>query len=100
MQSYDTLSQAIEDLKRQGYTVDFNLLPDGIEAKALERQFGPQDFEVLQVHRFEGMSSEDDNSVLYVLETGDDQKGLLVDAYGTYSEALSQGMIEKMRVRK
>ncbi len=96
MQTYDTLSQAIEALKKQGYTYDFNLLSSGIST--LDQQFGPEDFEVVAYHRFEGMSSEDDSSVLYVIETANGKKGLLVDAYGTYSEALSRAMIDKMRI--
>ena len=98
MKAYDTLSEAVKDLQDQGYTYDFNLLPDGVACKKLDQQFGPEDFNVKQVYRFEGMSSEDDNSVLYVIEASSGVKGILVDAYGTYSEALSEGMIEKMRV--
>jgi hypothetical protein len=97
MQAYDTMSQAVEALKAKGFTFDFNLLPEGIESKTLNQRFGTDDFEVMEVHRFEGMSSEDDSSVLFALKTGQGQKGLLVDAYGTYSEALSPAMIQKMK---
>jgi hypothetical protein len=99
MKAYDTLSEAIKDLQSQGYTYDFNLLPDGVACQELDKQFGTESFQVKEVYRFEGMSSEDDSSVLYVIETGSGVKGTLVDAYGTYSESLSAGMIEKMRIR-
>ena len=101
MDVFDTLSQATTHYQQAGYTYDFNLLPEGIECKSLNEQFGPADFNVVAVHRFEGMSSEDDNSVLYAIESGGTPtiKGLLVDADGTYSEALSSDMIEKMKVR-
>jgi hypothetical protein len=98
MKTYDTLSQAVKALQDRGYQYDFNLLPTGIQVKALDQAFGPETFTVTEVHRFEGMSSQGDSSVLYAIETGSGIKGTLVDAYGTYSEALSEDMIQKMRV--
>lgn len=98
MSAYDTLTEAIQAAQAKGYTYDFNLLPDGVECRSLDQQFGPDSFQVKETFRFEGMSSEGDNSILFLIETGSGMKGTLVDAYGTYSEALSEGMIEKMRI--
>ena len=38
-EGYTSLSTAIEDLQNDGYTVDFNLVEDGIEAKSLKKQW-------------------------------------------------------------
>ena len=43
------------------------------------------------------MSSTDDNSVLYAISSKNEIKGLLVDAYGVYSESLSESMIQKLK---
>ncbi|MEM6632504.1 MAG: hypothetical protein AAF694_22730 [Bacteroidota bacterium] len=43
------------------------------------------------------MSSLDDSSVLYVIETEGGNKRTLVDAYGTYSESISPEMAQKLR---
>ena len=56
-----------------------------------------EDFDVDETHRFEGMSSTDDNSVLYAISSKDGIKGLLVDAYGVYAENISEAMRKKLR---
>ncbi|MEM9720183.1 MAG: hypothetical protein AAGA10_13075 [Bacteroidota bacterium] len=43
------------------------------------------------------MSSLDDSSVLYVIETEGGNKRTLVDAYGPYSESISPEMAQKLR---
>ena len=49
------------------------------------------------MYRFEGDSSPDDNSVLYAIESKGGIKGVLVDAYGTYAEAMSPEMAMKLK---
>ncbi|MDF0716651.1 phosphoribosylpyrophosphate synthetase [Muricauda sp. 334s03] len=97
MRNYDTLSEAINDLQIRGYTYDFNLAPDCIKCASLELEIHPEDFDVDETHRFEGMSSTDDNSVLYAISSKDGKKGLLVDAYGVYAENISEAMRKKLR---
>lgn len=95
--SYDTLSEAIRDLQRRGYTYDFNLKPHCLECASLNLQLHPEDFEIDEVHRFEGMSSTDDNSILYAIAANDGINGTLVDAYGVYAENISEEMRKKLR---
>ncbi len=97
MYAYDTLSQALADLQQRGYTEDFNLLEDGVECKAQQSTFTPECFNVVEVYRFEGMTDPDDNAVLYAIETDTGLRGTLVDAYGTYAEALSPEMLAKLK---
>ena len=98
MKNFDTLSQAMTALKERGYVNDFNLHPEWIECPPLNRRFGPQHFHVDEVHRFEGMTNPDDSSVLFAISSSDGVKGLLVDAYGPYSDSLSPLMIEKLTI--
>jgi len=99
MRTYDTLSQAIEDLKGKGYQYDFELRENEIYSKEKGKSFVPEDFKVTDVYRFEGQSSAGDNSVLYVVEAKNDLKGMIVDAYGTYSgQTLSREMIKRLAV--
>lgn len=97
MKNYDTLSEAINELKANGYTYDFNLKPECLECASLKIEIHPEDFQVDEVHRFEGMSSTDDNSVLYAISAKDGIRGLLVDAYGVYAENISEKMRKKLR---
>ena len=98
MKSFDTLSEAIFSLKNQGYTNDFNLHPEWIECPPLKVRLTPEEFHVDQVHRFEGMSSTDDNAILFAVSTSSGLKGILVDAYGPYAESLSPIMVQKLTI--
>ena len=97
MYNYDTLSEAINDLQANGYTYDFNLKPECLHCASLNIEIHPEDFAVDQFFRFEGMSSTDDNSILYAISSSDGLKGLLVDAYGMYAENISETMRKKLR---
>jgi hypothetical protein len=100
MYTYDSLSDAIAGLKERGYNEDFNLKPYCIECPSLALQFRPSDFTIDEYHRFEGASNPDDNSIVYGISSKEGVMGTLVDAYGVYSDNLTQEMIEKLRVRR
>ncbi|MCB0668517.1 MAG: phosphoribosylpyrophosphate synthetase [Saprospiraceae bacterium] len=99
MKDYETLIQAIEDLKKSGYTYDFNLMDNGIKCAEITTSFGPNDFNVEHVYRFEGMSNPSDSSILYVIQTLSGVKGLLVDSYGAYSGEVSEELLEKLNMK-
>ncbi|PPK93638.1 hypothetical protein LY01_02421 [Nonlabens xylanidelens] len=94
---YNTLSEAIEDLQKEGFTINFDLVEDGVHSKDLKKQWKAGEIEVVKFYRFEGMSSAGDNTILYVLECKTGEKGLLVNAYGA-DEYVSPEMIEKLKM--
>jgi hypothetical protein len=98
MYTYDTLSEALTDLKRRGYAEDFNLKPYCVECQSQGLYLHPDDFSVDEFYRFEGASNPDDNSILFAISSKDGLKGTLVDAYGMYSESLTDEMIKKLRM--
>ncbi|MBD3631014.1 hypothetical protein [Cyclobacterium sp.] len=57
----------------------------------------PEDFEVGAFYRFEGMSSPDDNSIVYAISGKDGINGILVNAYEVYSSSLSGAMVQKLK---
>lgn len=95
--SYETLSEATNGLRQKGYTEDLNLKPLCLECTTSKLELHPEDFEVDAFYRFEGMSNPDDNSIVYAI-SGKGIKGVLVDAYGVYSESLTESMIAKLSV--
>lgn len=99
MRAYDTLTEAINDLKQRGFTEDFNLKPHCLECKPLSMQYPPDDFTVEEFYRFEGMTNPDDSSVLFAIKSKDGVKGTLVDAYGVYAENLTPEMSTRLRLR-
>tara|TARA_R110000850_G_scaffold129863_6_gene250231 strand:+ start:145 stop:465 length:321 start_codon:yes stop_codon:yes gene_type:complete len=96
--NYETLSEAISGLRQEGYTEDLNLKPHCLECITSKLELHPEDFQVDAYYRFEGMSNPDDNSIVYAISGKNAIKGILVDAYGTYSESLSEAMIQKLKV--
>jgi hypothetical protein len=95
---YSSLSEATNDLKTRGYTYDFNLKGDCVECPALKLRLTPELFTVDEFHRFEGMSSTDDNSIVFAITSAEGLKGVLVDEYGVYASSLSEDMIKKLRI--
>lgn len=96
MTPYNDLLEAINGLKEQGYTVDFNLAENFLMCLASNRKWKPEDFKVDTFYRFEGMSNPDDNSILYAISAPDGVKGTLVNSYGVYAESASTPLLQKL----
>ena len=99
MTQYDTVSQAVENLKERGYTTDFNLLFDRIECSKTPVSLGVNEFEITEVYRFEGDSDPADEAVVYAVESKHGLKGVLVNGYGISAESISEDMVKKLTVR-
>lgn len=98
----DTLLETLEDLKEDGFTYDFNLTAHALEVHKEDGiclNLSPEDFDIVQVYRFEGMTDPSDMSILYAIESKDGLKGTLVSSYGVYADAMSNEMIKKLDTR-
>lgn len=94
-----TLSETLLQLKNEGYTEDFNLKPDCIECSSKNLALSPSDFNVDKVFRFEGQSDPDDQTILYAISSEKYHlKGVLVNAFGIYSDAAADALMAKLRV--
>lgn len=98
MQQYTTLVEALNDLRTRGYTYDFNLHETCITCPQANVTLQPDEFTIVEVHRFEGMSNPDDNTVLYAIESHDGIRGVLVNAYGVYADPLSSEMVARLGI--
>ncbi|MFZ9388859.1 MAG: phosphoribosylpyrophosphate synthetase [Chitinophagaceae bacterium] len=95
MFSYDTLSQAVNGLKDRGYTIDFNLSENCLICHG--DKYDIDEFEITEMHRFEGNSNPSDESIIYAIESKDGKKGVLVSGYGISAEGMSAEMARKLR---
>ena len=91
---YDTVSKAIEELRKQGYTTDFNIDENSITCS--DGKFGADDFEVVDVYRYEGDSDPGDEAAVYAIQSFNGLKGVLVTGYGASSETTSSEMLRKL----
>ena len=97
-ESYGTLSETINYLKKEGYMHDFNIKTDYIIWSQTNVKLSPDDFEIDKVHRFEGESNPDDQSILYAISsTKFDVRGVLVNGYGISADVATNRMIAKLR---
>lgn len=98
MQAYDTISEAVNDLRARGYTMDFNLEENCIICH--EEKFEPLDFEITEVYRFEGDTDPADAAVIYAIESRTGLKGILVNGYGIYSDTMNAEIAKKLSFHK
>jgi hypothetical protein len=96
MYSYDTVTDAVKGLKQRGYSKDFNLEENCIVCH--EGKFRPEDFEIVEVYRFEGNSDPADEAVVYAIESKTGDKGILVSGYGISADAMSSDMAKKLSI--
>ena len=101
MYVYDNLPEAINDLHRRGFIVDFNVLfNDIVQAANIELTI-PSGLEIVEHYRFEANTNPADSSVLYAIQTRDAVvKGIIINAYGVYSEAINDDIIGQLSVHE
>jgi len=99
MHIYDTVTAALADLDSRGYNLDFNLTPHALECKEIDLLLMPEEFEIDEVYRFEGMTDPADSSVVYAISSNvGNLKGVLVDGYGVYAENVAPELLEKLKI--
>lgn len=81
---YATVTEAIEQLKEQGFTLDFNLEKN--QLKAGEQAYSADEFEIVDLYRYEGPSDPADEATVYALASKTGEKGILVSGYGTSAD--------------
>ena len=100
MNTYSTVTDTLNSLKEEAYTLDFNLKPDCVECKSPGIKLFPDDFVIDKFYRFEGASNPDDSAIVYAISSNKGMKGTLIDAYGVYADTLTTDMIEKLKIKR
>jgi hypothetical protein len=96
-----SLATCVNRMIADGYTEDFKITDSGLESMHKPKSYSPDQIQIVNFFRFEGMSNPDGNAVLYVIETADGLKGTLVDAFGIYNDArINRFMKEVESVQK
>ncbi|WP_025761234.1 hypothetical protein [Dyadobacter tibetensis] len=96
-ESYGTLSETINGLKAEGYTIDFNVREDCLVCDITQVSLSPEEFEIDKVYRFEGESNPDDQAILYAISSEPlGVKGTLVNGYGLSADEMADRLVEKL----
>ncbi len=101
MHSYETVVAALNGLKARGYNLNFNIAFDTIRCEEKNICLNPNEFEIVEVYRFEGNSNPDDEDVVYAVESKDGTiKGVITSAFGKDADAASTELLKKLSMHK
>lgn len=89
-----TLTEVLKAIAAEGFTEEFVLKDGGLYLK--NRKYNPDELAIAKFYRFEGESNPDDMSIIYSIMTCDGHKGVLIDAYGTYSNPDIDALVKKI----
>ena len=97
MKTYSTLLDAINGLKKEGYTEDFNLKQESIEYKKGNYQIFKNEFVIDKHFRFDDNSDPSNQSIIYAISSEKYKlKGTLVNAYGIYAEEMTNNILDNL----
>jgi hypothetical protein len=100
MKTYATMADAMNDLKRRGFTADFEPIGKALHIAGSERTFQPDELTIVEHHRFEGSSDPEEMAVVYAIEARDGTRGVLVDAYGVYANPDLSAFLKDVLMRE
>lgn len=95
---YATVSDAISDLKKRGFVKDFNLKDNCIVCHP--EQFSHDEFEIVEVYRYEGNTDPADEATVYAIESTNGSRGVLVTGYGAGTDTMSTEILRKLSIHK
>lgn len=99
--SYETVSEAVNDLISRGYTIDFSLEDEFLSSKGSSIRLQPEDFEIDEFHRFEGTSDPGDEMIVYAISSKENNlKGTFVSAFGLYSSTKNAKILKKLEKKQ
>lgn len=98
MNNLSTLSETLTQLKKEGYTEDFNLRSSCAEYSDANIRLFPGEFIVDKHFRFEGPTDPADEAVVYAISSAlFNLKGTLVNGYGPTSDPATDEVLQALR---
>ncbi|MBS7334551.1 hypothetical protein [Faecalibacter bovis] len=89
---YASSSEALNQLKKKGYELDFNLLQNRI----LDN---PQDFKIIYIFRYEGESNPEDSSTVYGIEClSSEERGVFVMGNPAYDVSNASNLLYLLEI--
>lgn len=100
MNTMTTVTEVLNHLKENGYTVDFNLHDNCLVCHGNSLQLHPDEFVVDKHYRFEGATDPGDEAIIYAISsTKHNIKGVLVNGYGVYSDPMTDDLIKALSIK-
>jgi hypothetical protein len=97
---YTNMLEAIQELKKRGFTTNFEFLDQTFRDVDSGRTFKAGELTIVEHYRFEGASDPDDMSVVYAIKSDDGLKGIVADAFGLYANPDLGGFLETVKIQE
>jgi hypothetical protein len=94
------MDKCMNKLEAEGYTDQYKVEKGKLHDLTNDKKYKPKDVKAVNFYRFEGISNPDDMSILYAIETSDGRRGMLVDAYGLYSDDDTGEFLNQVEINK
>jgi len=92
----ETLERVVDELSRRGYTEHFKAVEGGLQALGTGQRFEPKNLVIREYYRFEGISDPDDMAIAYAIESRSGVRGILIDAFGVYSDPTTSEVLKRV----
>lgn len=95
---YDTVSEAINALTKEGYQEDFTTSEGVFIGSYSKRTYSPNQLTIVETFRFEGITDPQDEATIFAIIAEDGIKGTLIMSYSAehnYDTTLIQQMNQK-----
>ncbi|HVW96564.1 MAG TPA: hypothetical protein VHA56_11405 [Mucilaginibacter sp.] len=94
---YATVTEAVAELKKQGFTLDLRLQGDHFAAG--DQRYPADEFEIVDLYRYEGASDPADEATVYALTSASGKKGILVTGYGVSTDDVSAETLKQLHYK-
>lgn len=100
MEHMTPMYEVINNLRKEGYTIDFNLQENCLICNN-DLKVYHDEFMIDRVFRFEGMSDPADEATVYAISAPKHHmKGILVNGAGIYTDNLTDEMLETLKIKQ
>src|ERR1700750_3264576 len=94
---YATVTDAISQLRAKGFNLDFNLEKNSL--KVGEHEYTADEFEIVDLYRYEGASDPGDEATVYALASKSGIKGILVSGYGISADEIAEETLKQLHYK-
>lgn len=94
---YSTVKIAIDELRSQGFNIDFNLVENCLVYG--EEKFKTEELEIVDVYYYEGETDPGDEATVYSIESKSGLKGILLIGSRSTVDSQTYETLKKLKMR-
>jgi hypothetical protein len=97
---YNTLVEAVTKLETRGYTSRFQLKAGRLVNVDNKQGYYPQELQIVEYHRFEGINNPADNAIIFAVETPDKRdQGTVTMNYSSDGNMDLYSFMDKVKIK-